>query len=374
VTLFATGEWSRAVVRWWGVVVLAWVLAALPLWTGGPSPEPEGVLVPAALGLAMIAAVGAGSFLGEIRRAGLGWRQAAAVGAGALLLVGALGFLGDVVGGRFHQPDGDWPAALSWMELQTDRGPFRVLWVGSPGAVPGALHRVGPDAYAMTVNGSGDLRDALPPPGGAGDRAAAREVRALTVGTSTRLGQAVAPMAVRYVVLPTRPGPGPARRTAATARLGARLAQQLDLRELQGTPGASIYENLAWVPADAVLAGDVPRGPARAPLGAVRGRIGPSAPAGTALWSQQYSDAWRAETGGGSVDHRRAAGWANAFTGPGRVTRVTFADQWWRWPAVLVELVIVAVLGGEALRRRRRHRRGRRRSRPAARTDSGVDA
>ncbi len=362
VTVLATGDAARWCVGWWGVALVAWLLAMVPAWAGTAGPEIEAVLVPAALAIAVIVAVGVSTFLTEIRREGIGWRQGTAVLAGVLLLVPVLGFVGDVAGGRFHQPRGDWADTLGWMQAQRDQGPFRALWVGAPDVVPGALHRVGDDAYAVTVDGSGDLRDALPPPGGAGADAVGAAVRSLATGTTTRVGAELGPMAVRYLVLPTRPAPGVTLSPPMIRSLRARLAQQLDLRELQGSPGAIVYENLAWLPGDAVVRGALPARPGTPTVKV--GRLGDrAATRGTVLWSQQYSSAWELDAAAGT--HRRVLGWTNAFVGARDATAVSFSRQWWRWPAVLLELAIAGFLARRILRRGRAERRARRGSRPA---------
>jgi hypothetical protein len=359
VTVLAAGDGARWCLGWWSVAVVAWVLAMVPAWSGSASPETEALLVPAALALAVVVAVGVSTFVTEILREGLGWRQGTAVLAGVLLLIPVFGFLGDLTGGRFHQPGSDWPDALGWMQAQQDQGPFRALWLGSPDVVPGALHRVGADAYAVTVDGSGDLRDSLPPPGGAGSDAVGDAVRALADGTTTRVGALVGPMAVRYLVLPTRPAPGVTLDPPRLRSLRVRLAQQLDLRELQGSPGAVVYENLAWLPGDAVLQGPVGANAEGTPPVKV-GRIGaPAAARGTVLWSQQYSPAWDLDAASAGT-HRRVLGWTNAYVGARGVTGVSFSRQWWRWPAVLLELVIAVYLARRILRRGRAARRARR--------------
>ncbi len=371
VLLIAGGDWARWAARWWGIALLAWLLAALPAWLGSASPDPEGVLVPAALAVALLAGLGTASFLGEIRRLGLGWRQAGAVLAAALVVFSVFGFLGDITGGRFHQPSGDWPDTLSWMNLQRDRGPFRVLWVGDPSTVPGYRQDGGADGYVLSDAGSGDLRDALPPPGGDGATATDDAVHALRTRTTQRFGRAVAPMAVRYVVLTQAVSPGHDPTTPSP--FGPALEEQLDLRELQSQPGARVYENTAWLPGDAIVTGRVPvAGPAPA-LGAATGRIGDTGRMrGTFLWSQQYDDAWEATGAAGNLAHRRALGWTNAFTarGAGPVS-VSYTDQWWRWPVLALELVIAGILARRILRRGRRRRTRRRDRIPAV--DGGAD-
>ena len=357
-TVLSTGDGARWCLGWWGVAVASWLLAMVPAWAGTAAPETEAMLVPAALALAVVVAVGVSTFLTEIRREGLGWRQGTAVLAGVMLIVPVLGFVGDVAGGRFHQPSGDWAETLGWMQAQRDQGSFRALWIGAPDVVPGALHRVGDDAYAVTVDGSGDLRDALPPPGGAGADAVGGAVRSLADGTTTRVGAQLGPMAVRYLVLPTRPAPGATLSPPMIRSLRARLAQQLDLRELQGSPGAVVYENLAWLPGDAVVRGALPARPGRPTVKV--GRIGERAAArGTVLWSQQYSSAWELDAAA-SGTHRQVLGWTNAFVGTRDATGVGFGRQWWRWPAVLLEIAIAVYLARRILRRGRAERRARR--------------
>jgi hypothetical protein len=81
------------------------------------------------------------------------------------------------------------------------------------------------------------------------------------------------------------------------------------------------------------------------------------------LWSQAYDGAWSASSNGGSLPHRKAFGWANGYTVPkaGPVS-FSYGDQWLRYPAVLIELVLVAGAfllwrGSARFRRRRRRRR-----------------
>lgn len=174
-------------------------------------------------------------------------------------------------------------------------------------------------------------------------------------------------MAVRYVVLTQQVAPG-ADAGEVTAFAPA-LDQQLDLRQLQSQPGARVYENVAWVPGDAVVSGRVPRLAPHAPLGTSTGRIDERAPVrGTVLWSQSYDDAWEATNAAGdTLTRRRAFGWSTAFAGRGSgPVSVSFTDQWWRWPILALELVIVVLVGQRVLSRGRRRRRRAREAAAAA--------
>ncbi|MEP6623212.1 MAG: glycosyltransferase [Acidimicrobiia bacterium] len=334
VTLIATGERARWCMRLWGVVVVVWMLTLLPNWFDTASPAVEAMLVPVALAFALIAGIGVATFLEEVRRHGLGWRQALSVVAAAAVGLAALGFVGDAAGGRWHQPSGDWNETLSWTRLQRDRGPFRILWLGRPDVVPGSPHRSGADAFALTNDGPGDLVDQLPPPGGAGTAAITDAVARLRRVATTRFGRLVSPMDVRYVAVPVRPDPGPGGATVVERDLVGALSQQLDLQQVDVVQGLQLYENTAWVPVATARRG------------------------GSYVWSQQYSASWHGERAGRTLDHRRAFGWTNRFvtgseTGP---VSVTFERQWWRWPLVLFEALIVAALVRRARRRRRRDR------------------
>ena len=336
VTVITTGERSAWCVRLWGIALVSWLVAILPSWLQTRSPAVEGLLVPAALALALIVGIGVATFSDEVRRHGLGWRHAVALLSALTMTLAVLTFLGDAVGGRWHQPSDDWNESLSWMRLQRDRGPFRVLWLGRADVVPGSAHRGGVDAFALTNNGPGDLVDLLPPPGGASITATRRAVAQLRHQDTSRFGALMRPMAVRYVAVPDRADPGPTNPSDTDAGLAAGLSQQLDLRQLEVASGLRLYENTAWTPGGPVAL----------------------TPRGTFVWSQTYSDAWRARTAGHSLAHHRVFGWTNGFTasraGP---VAVTFEQQWWRWPALVIELGIVVALARRALRRGRRARR-----------------
>ncbi len=362
VTVMASGPRGIWCVRLWGIVLVTWVAAALPSWLGAASPELDGMLVPAAFALALMAGIGVATFVDEVQRGGLGWGHALAAVSMASLALATFTYIGDTGGGRWHQPSSDWNSTLSWMHAQRDRGPFRVLWVGTPAVVPGALHRAGPTAFALTNEGPGDLRDGLAPPGGAGVAAAHAAVDQLRSDRTTRFGRLIGPMAVRYIALPFRVSPGPTVAAQEGGSLAVALARQLDLRQLEVAPGMTLYENAAWVPGRAVVV-DPSSG---RPTGetALRQRApGTGAASGArdaVVWSQCYSGDWQVFTRrGAKVTHASVFGWANGFAPARSVSAtepITFAKQWWRWIALLVELVIVGAFLRRAARRGRRGR------------------
>src|SRR5207244_1342058 len=69
-----------------------------------PVPAPDGVLVPAALGLALAAGLGVSALLDGMRSAHFGWRQVAAVAATVGLGLPVLALTADTVSGRWQLP------------------------------------------------------------------------------------------------------------------------------------------------------------------------------------------------------------------------------------------------------------------------------
>jgi GT2 family glycosyltransferase len=351
VLLLAAGPRLAWAIRMWAVALVSFALAWLPgrWFPDGSVPAVEGVLVPAALALALVVGLGIAAFSRDVRRQHFGWRQLVA-GLGAVALVGcALAFTADAGGGRWHTPDRGWNDTLSWMHGEASTGRYRVLWIGRPRVLPVDPFRSGDLAYGVTDDGPGDERDALPPPDGGATARLAGAVGQLVEDRSDRVGRLLAPMAVRYVVVPERSSPGSGRRAPAPLTLRDSLADQIDFVRLESGPDLILYENRAWIPQQAVVTrGEVPvRAPSELDAPVDPGSVavlpeGATAPAGTVLWSEAYSGAWEAQAAGGTLPHRRAFGWANAYRLDRRSeVSFSFADQWMRYPAVLLQVALI---------------------------------
>ena len=68
----------------------------------------------------------------------------------------------------------------------------------------------------------------------------------------------VAPMGVRYVVVPSTQGQGGGAPTSVPVAVRRTMSQQLDLAQLRSGAGLVLYENLAYVPIAAAVPGRVP--------------------------------------------------------------------------------------------------------------------
>jgi hypothetical protein len=327
--LVATGERLAWAGRAWMVAVVSFACAWLPsrFDAGAAVPAPEGVLVPAALGIALAVGFGLAAFLEDLRTFHFGWRQFAAVAAAVGLALPLIGFALDTIDGRWGLPSDDWPSRMSWMNEERDSGDFRVLWLGDATILPTDAKVVEGVGFGLTRDGAGDVRSLLAPPEGDADRTLADAIALAQNQDTLRLGHLIAPAGVRYIAYVTRAAPDGGARGRPDPALRAALSSQLDLAVSRVEPGAVVYENQAWVPSRA----SVPPGTkvptdSRDPLAAaelttlsgarpVRGPISNSDPTGpgTLLWAEGANSGWHASFDGHSAQRTDAFGWTNAF-------------------------------------------------------------
>ncbi|MDQ1521573.1 MAG: hypothetical protein QOI55_2646, partial [Actinomycetota bacterium] len=369
--LVASGDRLAWATRAWLLVVVSYALA----WVPGridhtlARPEPEGVLVGAALGLALATGLGVAAFADDLRQFLFGWRQVAAVVVAFGILAPVAGLVADSVSGRWRMPSRDWSEAVRWMGDERRHGDFRVLWLGDPDVLPLAPRTTNDTAYGLTRDGAGDVRNAFTARPGKGEPVIGDAIGLLAHQETARFGHLIAPMGVRYVALIRRaaPGGGIARNYDAAVR--ASLGEQLDLAIVQAEPDMMLYENQAWAPARAVVPASTPVGAPngdptdaalRAPLEGAAAVTGPLhasrlPKAGTLLFADAYDARWRASTAPGDLHHLRAFGWSNAYTAPASGTvDLHFVAGASRGLWLLLELVlwVGAVAGWFVLRRR----------------------
>ena len=360
-------SWRLAwAVRCW-VMALTCVLVA---WAGGRGwlpvrlEAPDVLLAPAALGLALAAALGAAAFELDLPGYRFGWRQLASLVAGAALVVGVLPVLGGVPDGRWALPSEDVAHSLAWMEQEADAGAFRVLWLGAPEALPVDGWRITDGlAYATSRSGPPQATDLLPGSTSPATEEIADSIRLAEDGDTSRLGRLLAPMAIRYIVVPVELAAG---RTVVGAypapeQLRRALVSQIDLRLLPSDPGFAVYENTSWGPLRAQLP-DRLNGPIPTQLGPgvdlsgsepVLPGDGPvrfegEIPADrTVVVAESPSTRWALSVGGVNVGRQDAYGVANAFR-PGSPGKATLR---YKTPVVRYGLLLLQVaLWGLAIR------------------------
>lgn len=332
-------EWA---VRAWFVAIASWGMLWLAHqgWSPVRLPPPEVLLAPAAVGLALAAALGMAAFEFDLPGYRFGWRQAVSLVAATGVAVGSLTLFAGVIGGRWRMPANDYSRALSFVQTERAQAPFRALWVGDPAVLPLTGWRLADHLnYATTDHALPTVEDRWAPPP---DRATGLVARSLGLASerrTTRLGQFLAPMGIRYVVLASKPGPGAdagqARRVPQ--QLMATLDRQLDLERVDVADGLTVYRNVAWAPTRAEVSAGTPVGTSftdagRVDLSTARNAlphdVGPtggrgSVTPGTVLLASKASPRWQLTVGDKATARREAWGWANQFqvghTGPARL-------------------------------------------------------
>ena len=322
--------WGSAL---WGGALAAWALAWVVArgWAPLPTPVPEVALAAAAACLALAVAMGVRAFELDLPDYHFGWRQLASGVAAVAVALGLFPVLGAALDGRWHQPQDDLASLVSVIGERAPRGGFRVLWLGEPEHLP--LHAwrwKGDIAYATSRGGDIDATALWPgAPLGATPRIA-EALRLADRDDTTHLGRLLAPMAVRYVVMPSRATPGDAPPPhASLTDLQATLARQVDLGRVSTDAALTVYENAAWVPARAALGEKaVPEGGLRAAAVARLEGATPALPNGTGpyrfsgpvadhselLVAEGPSPRWELTVDGRSVPRRGAFGVANLYT------------------------------------------------------------
>jgi len=333
--LIGRAERHTWAVRGWTLAVVSFAMAwaaqrgALPV----ALPPVDVLLVPAAIGLALAAAMGVSAFQVDLPGYRFGWRQVASGVAAAAVVAGIVPVLGASFNGRWSMPAGDHSRALAFVDLENDELPFRVLWVGDPAALPLAGWELEEGlAYATTDAGAPQLENLWV---GSDDGRTGLLGDALDLaqsGQTARLGRLLAPMGVRYVVVPERLAPAPFATAAlpVPGALPATLAAQLDLEPLDVPDGLIVFRNEAFLPVRAGLPApaEVPtEGGVAAALGldlsttpAVLpdedGHLrwsGPLEADTTMLLSAAHSKGWELEVDGEAVDIIKPFGWSTGF-------------------------------------------------------------
>ncbi len=323
-------------VRAWTLAVVSWGLAWLAERGDLPVtlPPADVLLAPAAAGLALATAMGVVAFQVDLPGYRFGWRQLAAGLAAVAVGLGTLPILGAAFDGSWSMPRGDHSRALRFLDTENDRSPFRVLWLGDPAALPLGSWELGDGvAYATTDQGTPKAEDLWAGSDDGRTRLLADAIDLARRGQTSRLGRLLAPMGVRYVVVPERLAPAPFASDAlpAPAGLSATLDAQLDLEPLDLPAGLRVYRNQAAAPLrgavsdPALLPEEGGIAPAvRLDLSATPAALddanGPDSWSGavsagtTVFLSAAHSTRWRLDVDGERMDQTKPFGWANAFT------------------------------------------------------------
>ncbi len=354
--LFIARDWRfEWAVRAWCVALtmvgLAWADGQdwLPLAT----PSPVALLAPAAMALGVAVAMGVIAFEIDLRVHGFGWRQAAAVFAGLALVIGAFPTMFDTGNGRWYLPSSGLESTFGFLDDE-DPG-YRVLWIGDPVVLPLSGFRFADGvSYATSDDGLPTLTDEWPGSPQGSTQLIEDSLGAAVEGQTSRLGRMLAPMAVRYIVLPNAAAPRPlgGLQRPADPELVDALAGQLDLVEIAVSASYVVYRNDAALPARATLAPEAGDGTifdvgasdlagASAVLDDRSGATTFEGPleGGTVLHSAAAGDGWRLEVDGRAAPRTKLFGWADGYdAGEGGTGVLRYDTSPLRYGVVLVQI------------------------------------
>ena len=218
--------------------------------------EPAVMLVPVALGIAMCAGAMGASLALDLNRGRLSWRQPLGALVGIAFTVGLFPTAINSINGSWNQPSLALPQLLAQLPDAQTAGNYRTLFIGDSRVLPGAPLNFGWGISYSVVNGATPAVDEYweAPPTRARDNAVAA-MYGIVRGQTARAGRLLAPLSVRYIVVPIIDG-GQSTRSdpiAEPAGLVEALSRQLDLRRQFASPDLVVFENTAWVPVRSVL-------------------------------------------------------------------------------------------------------------------------
>lgn len=360
----------------WVLALVVWVLVVLLARSGYlAGAGPELFLVPAALAMAVAVAMSATAFTDDVVGSDFGANQILAIVAGVALMLSVVPVAVASLDGRWYQPRGDFGRLLRTVDTGDS---FRSLWIGDPDVLPVAGWQLN-DGTGLAVG----LSEGLDPlvtqrfrlDGGPGVRQLQQAVDAALEGGTDRLGQLLAPMGIKYVVVVDRPAPEPfaPREVPVPAGALSALREQLDLVEVPTNPAVALFKNPGvWplrsdvtkleLPANGVptLKGQLALPPTTPP--AVLGREPSTNVSGKVPGDSQVAQAvsgdpaWSLTVDGTEVTRSDLFGWGQSFTVKGKGGTATLA---WSTPQfsrllqlgqVLVLVVLLAMtFGGSRL-------------------------
>ncbi len=341
-------------------------------------PEPGLLLVPVAFGVAMCAATMGAALTIDLGRGRFSWRQPIGALVGVAFAIGVVPASLNAVDGSWNQPSIALPQLLEQLPTDVESGDYRTLFIGDSRVLPGAPLNFGWGIAYSVINGAQpQLVDSWEtPPTRARDNAVAA-MYGIVRGQTSRAGRLLAPLSVRFIVVPIVDG-GQSTRDEPLAEprgLVEALSRQLDLRRRFTSPDLVVFENTAWIPVRSLLTAAGASSSASAgatsmiasdisgatPLPAVpsgHSRSITEVQPGTLYLAVPFTSRWTVTVDGVSVPVRPAFGLTNAYdiTAAGTAT-LSYQPSALHRLLVLAQVAAWCVFVVLALSRRRRRRR-----------------
>jgi GT2 family glycosyltransferase len=222
-------------------------------------PEAGVLLAPVAVALAIAGGAALAAFDLDVRGGAFGWRQPLGLLAGVAVAFGVVPGVAAVGSGDWNTPTTPFPTLLdAFLPGPTDAGDYNVLFVGDARLlpVPATAYRDG-TSWAITDDDPLGVQDRWMPPANGATDAIETALDRLATSSTLRVGQLLAPLGIRFVVVPRFDGVAstPEDPLPLPAGLMESLDDQLDVSSVTSLPTLLVYENRAWIPSQAMLTG-----------------------------------------------------------------------------------------------------------------------
>jgi hypothetical protein len=346
--------------------------------------EPGIMLVPVALGLAMCAGAMGASLATDLGRGRLSWRQPFGALVGVVFALGLIPTAVNSVQGSWHQPSLTLPQLLAQLPDTSTDGDYRTLFIGDSRVLPGAPLGFGWGiSYSVTNGPLPKIDEHWEIPETTVRENASAAMYGIVRGQTSRAGRLLAPLSVRFIVVPIIDGAQSTRNNpiAAPQGLVESLSRQLDLKRKFASPDVVVFENSSWLPvrsmltqigsqssqlagAQSMIAADISGATALPAVEYFNSAVSAQVEPGTLHLAVPFTPQWKVTVDGKEFSSRPAFGLTNAYDiDTAGVATISFTASRWHTLLILVQFTTWVVVVFIALSRRRR--RTLRRDKPA---------
>jgi len=241
--------------------ILSVVAVALALLNSGHHlpirlPETGILLAPVASCLAIGAAIIVMAFGIDVRGGRFGWRQPLALLSLVTLPLGLLPVVATSSNGRWQQPSTTLAQQMKELLGDTSQGDYRVLMIGDPRLVTSDQHLYRDGlTYAIAQNGDMTMLNQVASMADDANDLLRPLLDAVAMGSTNRVGRLMAPLGIRYIVIPLLDRVHSTSDSPLPLPFGLReaFAEQLDLHSVYGPSSMVIFENSQWIPLTGML-------------------------------------------------------------------------------------------------------------------------
>lgn len=220
------------------------------------TPEPAILLVVVACGLALASATCATAITEDLRLATFSWRQPLGWVVAVAIVLSIVPTVVNAADGRWNQPRASLAQLLVQLPTNPAEGDYNTVFIGDRRVLQLPSTELNKEiSFAVAADGELTILDRWPSEKSQMTASLFRAMDAIIGNSTSRGGRLLAPLAVRYIVVPLIDGgvssfkdqlPTPAGLTEA-------LSDQLDFRRVYSASDLMIYENIAWIPTLSVL-------------------------------------------------------------------------------------------------------------------------